>query len=85
MIYLKKEDSVEFVRNKIIRGEERREEPSMCRLVKYGAGVVQEKDYEVVYGNIQQSDQGVKINWMKENEPNTGNLVFCIVCLKIQE
>ena len=84
MIYLKKEDSVVLVKHKIIRAEDRSEEP-MCRLVKYAAGVVQEKDYEVVYGDIQQSDQDVKINWMKENEANTGNLVFCIVCPKIQE
>ena len=84
MIYLQKEDSVVFVKHKIIRAEDRSEEP-MCRIVKYAAGVVQEKDYEVVYGNIQQSDQEVKIHWMKENEANTGNLVFCIVCPKIQE
>ena len=81
MIYLKKGDSVVFVRNKIIRAEERREEP-MCRLVKYAAGVVQEKDYEVVYGDFQHSYQDLKINWIKQSEAITGNLVYCIVCTK---
>ena len=81
MIYLKKGDSVVFVRNKIIRAEERREEP-MCRLVKYAAGVVQEKDYEVVYGDFQHSYQDLKINWIRQSEAITGNLVYCIVCTK---
>ena len=84
MIYLKKDESVVFVKDKIIKPEDRNQE-EFPRLIKYAAGVVQEKDYEVVYGDIRNSNMGLKIKWTKQNNEISGNLIFCVVCPKIQE
>ena len=83
LIYVKKEDSVVFVKDKIIKPEDLEEE-EFPRLIKYAAGIVQEKDYEVVYGVIERSNQVWKIHWIK-NEATLGHLVFCIVRPKNQE
>ena len=83
LIYVKKEGSVVFVKDKILRPEDVKEE-QFPRLIKYAAGVIQEEDYEVVYDDIKQSNQGGKINWIKQHE-TLGNLIFCLVYPKIQE
>ena len=84
MIYMKKDNSVVFVKDKIIKPEERSQE-EFPKLIKYAAGVVHEKDHEVLYGDIRNSNQGLKIKWTKQNEEIWGNLIFCVVCPKILE
>ena len=82
LIYVKEEDSVVFVKDKIIKPEDLEEE-EFSRLIKYAAGMMQENDYEIVYGVIKKSNQGWKIHWMER--AFTGHRIFCLVRPKNQE
>ena len=77
LIYVQKEDSVVFVKDKIIKQKDLKEE-QFPRLIKYIAAMEQEEDYEVLFGDIKKSNQEWKIDWIKQ-EKTFGELVFCLV------
>ena len=83
LIYVHNKDSVEFVKHKIIKYKDLKEE-QFPRLIKYAAGMVHEEDYEVVFGDIKKSNQEWKIDWIKQ-EKIFGELLFCLVCPKNQD
>ena len=83
LIYVHNKDSVEFVKHKIIKYKDLKEE-QFPRLIKYAAGMVHEEDYEVVFGDIKKSNQEWKIDWIKQ-EKIFGELLFCLVRPKNQD
>ena len=83
LIYVQKKDSVVFVKDKIINQKDLKDE-QFPRLIKYAAGMEQEEDYEVLFGDIKKSNQEWKIDWIKQ-EKTLGELVFCLVRPKHQE
>ena len=66
-----------FVKDKIINQKDLKDE-QFPRLIKYAAGMEQEEDYEVLFGDIKKSNQEWKIDWRKQ-EKTFGELAFCLV------